>query len=546
VSPPRIKDAGDAAVLLEFEPTIDVHINARVIAVAAAVRRLQLAGVRDVVSTYRSVAVYFDPLMLDVSVLRAALERSAQAPPAYADGRLIEVPVVYGGVSGPDLESVAAFGRLGAGAVIERHAGVPYRAFMLGFLPGFAYLGPVDERIAAPRHAVPRLRVPVGAVGIAGQQTGVYPHTSPGGWQIVGRTPTRVFDPLRTPSALIRAGDTVRFVSVRADDLPPRVSSGESDGAGAPREPSGRAVTVVRAGLLTTIQDDGRWGHQSEGVPVSGALDRVSHRVANALVGNDPGAATLEVTVLGPTLRIEAAARVAVAGADLGFSVDGRALAANEAMECRPGAVLQSAGRRDGARAYVAFEGGVASSPVLGSQSTHTLAGLGGLEGRALRPGDRVPLGPVRGTRSARHVEVLSPVRRGGARVRVVRGPQDEFFPERALDLLQTTRFTITPQSDRMGYRLSGGRLPRLEGREMISDATFAGGVQVPPSGEPILLMSDRQTSGGYPQIATVISADLPVVGQLAPGDWLEFEQCSRDDALAALVAQEAALSVLW
>jgi antagonist of KipI len=133
----------------------------------------------------------------------------------------------------------------------------------------------------------------------------------------------------------------------------------------------------------------------------------------------------------------------------------------------------------------------------------------------------------------------------GGARVRVIPGPQLDDFPQKALDILQRARFTVTSQSDRMGYRLTGATIPRVEGREMISDATFAGALQVPPSGDPILLMSDRQTSGGYPQIATVITADLPVAGQLAPGDWIEFEICSRHQAMSALIAQEGAILAL-
>jgi len=268
--------------------------------------------------------------------------------------------------------------------------------------------------------------------------------------------------------------------------------------------------------------------------------------VANALVGNDTDAATLEVTIVGPEIRIEADALVAVAGADLGVQIDGEDVPVNRAVACRTGSVLRFGERRSGARAYVAFSGGIAVPSTLGSRATSAVCALGGLEGRAIAAGDRIPLrdvatdGPLRAIRVP-HVQVT-----GGARLRVLPGPQDEDFPEDALDLLQRTRFTVTPQSDRMGYRLRGGRIPRREGREMISDATFPGGVQIPPSGEPILLMADRQTAGGYPQIATVITADVPVAGQLAPGDWIEFQVCSRSEAMSALVAQEGMLRALW
>jgi antagonist of KipI len=266
----------------------------------------------------------------------------------------------------------------------------------------------------------------------------------------------------------------------------------------------------------------------------------MSHRTANRAVGNGPDAATLEATIAGPELRVEQSAWVAVAGADLQASVDGVAVQSGQPARCRSGSVIRFGERRSGARAYLAFDGGVDVPRVLGSRATHMGAGLGGVQGRALRAGDQLALGLPAGAGTARAVGAPVRAANGGVRLRVLSGPQDDFFPPAAFDLLEQTRFIVTPRSDRMGYRLSGASLPRTSGREMISDAAFTGGIQVPPSGEPILLMADRQTTGGYPQIATVITADLPAAGQLAPGDWVEFTRCSMDDALAALTAQEA------
>ncbi len=275
---------------------------------------------------------------------------------------------------------------------------------------------------------------------------------------------------------------------------------------------------------------------------MSGALDLGSHRLANALVGNSAAAATLEVTLVGPELRIDADTTVAVTGADLNATQDGHALSLDTPVQVRRGCVVRFGERRAGARAYVAFDGGVDVAPVLGSRATHALTGIGGLAGRPLAAGDRLPL--AAGTRrpARRRIDARRVTGHGGARVRVLPGPQDDFFPGDALDALQRSRFNVAPQSDRMGYRLVGARLPRIADREMISDATFPGAIQVPASGEPILLMADRQTTGGYPQIATVIAADLPLAAQLAPGDWIEFQVCSRADALTALVAQEGKL----
>ena len=543
---PRIREAGDAALLLELDAVVDADVNDRAIRIAALIRDARIPGVRDVISTYRSVGVFFDPLATDPSLVVQALRAAQHGLSTVPPSRAIEVPVVYGGDAGPDLEAVAARAGMSKQEVIDRHASATYRVFMLGFLPGFAYLGSVDPAIAAPRHATPRTRVPAGSVGIAGRQTGVYPRESPGGWQIIGRALIDVFDPARTPAALMQPGDHVRFVATPSSAaLVSAARARLSRRAAYTPEPQlhgVRQVTVIQAGMFTTVQDAGRWGHQGSGVPASGAMDPVSHRLANLLVGNPTGAAVLEATVIGPELRLDADAIVAVTGADLSVTLDGAPVPLNRAVPAAAGSVLRCGERRRGARAYIAFDGGVATPPVLGSRATHPLSELGGVDGRALKAGDQVPLHAA-GARVARRHTTMAPVPAGGARLRVLLGPQDDFFAPAAMDTLQRTRFTITAASDRMGYRLAGrARIERATDREMISDVTFPGGVQVPPSGDPILLMADRQTTGGYPQIATVITADLPLAGQLAPGDWVEFQLCTRAEAMAALVAQEARL----
>jgi antagonist of KipI len=536
--------AGDSALLLQLgDAAIDPDLNAQAIAVAATVRARAIAGVRDVVSTFRSVAVFFDPLCTDINAVTAALRDGIECAPARETGRPVDIPVVYGGEMGPDLANVAAFAGCTEDEVIRRHAGQEYRVYMLGFLPGFPYMARVDSTIAAPRHATPRLRIAAGSVAIAGEQTGIYPRESPGGWQIIGRTAAVLFDPEQTPPALLAPGDCVRFV-------PSSECGGSPVGFASailtrPAPLTTRSVTVLRPGLLTTIQDSGRWGHQSLGVPVAGPMDYVAHRVANVVAGNRGGAAALEATLLGPELRFEQDTCVAIAGADLGATLNGARMPLVAPVQCPKASVLRFDGRRSGTRAYIAFQGGLASDPVLGSQATHIVSSRGG---RSLKAGDRLPLGeaPAVDVPASRieHLRARS-MPTGGARLRVLPGPQAESFDQTALDHLQRTRFTISPRSDRMGYRLSGGRLaPSVRG-EMISDVTITGGLQVPPSGEPILLMVDRQTTGGYPQLAVVITADLPLAGQLGPGDWVEFELCRRAEAIAALIAAEGKLLAL-
>jgi antagonist of KipI len=352
-----------------------------------------------------------------------------------------------------------------------------------------------------------------------------------------------VFDPANDPAALFAPGDSVRFVPEYVGSAFRRTAEVRlKPDATSERRTHRRSITVLRPGLFTTVQDGGRWGHQASGVSVSGALDTSSHRLANALVGNDRDAATLEMTVAGPELRVDAQADVAVTGADLGATIDAAPLPLNAPVRCNPGTVLRFGGRRAGARAYLAFDGGITVPPTLGSRATHALTGLGGIEGRPLSAGDRIPVGERLHAPARRRPEIPHAMGRDGVRVRVLPGPQDNFFSDAAFETLQRSRFNVASQSDRMGFRLQGASIPRTPGREMISDVTFTGAIQVPPSGEPILLMADRQTTGGYPQIAIVITADLPLAAQLAPGDWIEFQVCSRAEAISALVAQEGKL----
>lgn len=304
----------------------------------------------------------------------------------------------------------------------------------------------------------------------------------------------------------------------------------------------------MRPGLLTTVQDLGRWGFQSLGVPVSGAMDTFSHRIANVLVGNDQSAATLEVTVAGPELVFSDERMVAIAGAMFDLSVDGRAVASTGAFVVPKGGVLRFAARVTGARAYLGVAGGIDVPLVLGSRSTYLPARLGGHGGRALAAGDHVPLGePADGRAMRRRVAPRSHTRApdGDRAVRVLAGPQADRFTDDALDRLQSGSYRVLPDSGRMACRLEGPVLRHARRAEVISDATPAGTLQVPPAGQPILLMADRQTTGGYAKVATVISADLPMVAQAAPGESLSFTVCSQAEALAALIAQERTLLAL-
>ena len=294
-------------------------------------------------------------------------------------------------------------------------------------------------------------------------------------------------------------------------------------------------ISITRPGMFTTVQDLGRWGFQSRGVPVSGALDWYSHRLANSLLGNDAAMATLEVTLVGPVLRFGADTRFAIAGAEFDLTLDDAMVNMNQTVEASSGAMLRFGQRRQGARAYVAVAGGVDVPRVLGSRSTHVLTRMGGHEGRALRTGDALKIGDRgkgRGLITARPLPFTS----SRARLRAI--PSDAgLFAQ-----ISSRPLRVSPRSDRMGYRLEDSAIADAPTGEMISTALPTGAIQVPPTGQPILLMNDHATTGGYAVAGTVITADLPLAGQLAPGDWVEFDACSLDAARAALREREAAL----
>ena len=211
---PRFVWLGDSCVSIQFGDTIDPAVNARCVAVAASIENRGLRGIRDVVPSYTAVTIHFDPRVIDRRGLSAELDSFAiaHAPVSNLSGKVVEVPVTYGGDAGPDLTAVAAFGRCSEADVVHLHASTSYHVYMMGFLPGFAYMGPVDARIAMPRLETPRLRVAAGSVGIAGAQTGIYPCDTPGGWRIIGRTSLKLFDAAREEAFLLKAGDRVRFV----------------------------------------------------------------------------------------------------------------------------------------------------------------------------------------------------------------------------------------------------------------------------------------------------------------------------------------------
>ncbi|MCM8736109.1 biotin-dependent carboxyltransferase family protein [Azospirillum sp. A1-3] len=306
-------------------------------------------------------------------------------------------------------------------------------------------------------------------------------------------------------------------------------------------------LTVVRQGLFATIQDLGRFGYQELGMPVAGALDPVALRLANALVGNPQGTAGLEIALLGPALRVDTpTVRIAAVGPlALTLEREGDApqpLAPHRSHTLRQGDVLRL-GAVDGASvAYLAVAGGFALAPVMGSLSTYVRAGIGPLGGRPLAEGDRLPL-VCDSAPDASDVELPQPPDYGAGPLRVMLGPQEDRFTEAAIDSFLSATYRVGKQADRMGLRLEGPALAHRGSADIPSDGLVTGSIQVPGNGQPILLLNDHQTAGGYAKIATVISADLPRAGRLRPGDSLSFQAVTVEEAEAIRRRQEQAIA---
>lgn len=302
------------------------------------------------------------------------------------------------------------------------------------------------------------------------------------------------------------------------------------------------ALVVERAGLLTTVQDGGRWGLQHLGVPVSGWMDDWSARLANRLVGNPDGEAVVEVTWLGPALRAEGDLTIAIAGAVFDVTIGGHRARTPLVGPLADGATIEFGERHLGARAYLAVRGGITTAPVLGSRATDIRSGLGGLDGHRLRNADRLPVGACVTDATAVRAVPPAPWLDASAHLRVLPAHADTAAARQRFVRLCDARYRLASASDRTGYRLTADRpLPEADAA-LVSQPVAAGTIQLPPGGSPLLLMADRQTTGGYDTIAVVASADLPLAGQLGPGDACAFAPCDWEQASSAWAERERAL----
>jgi antagonist of KipI len=323
-------------------------------------------------------------------------------------------------------------------------------------------------------------------------------------------------------------------------------------------------IKCLSSGLLSSIQDLGRYGYQKYGVIVSGVMDTLSHRLANILVGNDENAPTIEMTLLGSSIRFEEDVLISICGADLSATINGKAIHLHRPIYVKKGSVLSFGRCRVGCRAYLAVAGGFDVPSVMGSYSTYIRAGIGGYHGRALKAGDKLKIGkPSETAKSIMQTlsddyagkgfsetswsvaTELHATRKHQPVIRVMKGRQATWFSEKSFQMFLSESFEISPKSDRMGYRLVGPVLNVETSEDMLSEAVSFGTIQVPPDGQPIILLADRQTTGGYPKIGQVITADLPILAQLKPGEHLRFKEVTQHEALQFLLEFERNIQLL-
>ena len=536
VAPGVVRPVGDAAVLLATAGPREAA------GAAAALAELEVPGVLDAVAGLTSVLVTLEA-QADLEVVAGVLGRLEHHPPDVGRRPTIVIPTDF---DGPDLGEAAAAVGLRAADFVSLLCRSVLEVAMVGFSPGFAYLSglphPLDR---VPRRAVPRTAVPAGSVAVAGGFAGVYPQATPGGWQLVGRSSVTLFDPEVPPYALLSPGDTVRFEALDPVDRVARPPEGRSaEGVSHPPTrprlvvPAGLPVGFVvdQPGVFSTVQDAGRPGAAHFGVPAAGPADPLTHELANRLVGNEATAAAIEVTARGPVLEWRTPGFVAVVG-DAVVTLDGHEVATGRVIPVTAGQRLDVGRVRSGLRATVAVAGGVVVPAVLGSRATDTLSWVGP---GPLAAGDEVGIGPAPGAMGdhlGAGAPTSSPDTAGPRVLRVLAGPHPEWFPSDALAVLEGMRFVVEGASDRVGTRLrpaAGGRgVARLPG-ELDSQAMVTGAVQVPPSGEAVILGPDHAVIGGYPVLAVVIGADLGVLGQCRPGDEVQLRAVSATEARAA------------
>ena len=505
------------------------------LALLVSLKNQPIAGIEELVPAARTILISWRTSACNLADLVREISQRDVSARVQRGGTLIEIPVHY---NGEDLADVAALLGITSEEVIRRHTGSEYTVAFTGFAPGFAYLSGGHPSFNVPRRSTPRTRIPAGAVGLAGKFSGVYPQASPGGWQIIGVTPTAMWDLSRELPALLQPGYRVRFVNIAINSIAHCAESilatGQKflkipPGHETRSEAGGTALEILSPGLQTLFQDLGRHGQAGQGVSASGAMDQAALKTANRLVGNTSDRACLETASGGLHLRSRGDTVVAVTGADAPLTVTSANGQQWHAARYLPlalteGDTLSIGQPQAGLRSYLAVRGGFAVAPVLGSCSTDMLAHVGP---PPLVAGDVLAIQPVlQGAVVGQPEEPPTdlPTAHDVVTLDVVLGPRTDWFTPESLERLRNQLWQVTPQSNRIGLRLAGElALARAVMDELPSEGTAWGAIQVPPSGQPVLFLADHPLTGGYPVIGCVASYHLNRAGQIPVNAWVRF-----------------------
>ncbi len=484
-------------------------------------------GIEEMVPAARTLMIRFSPHLTDCRALTAHLKTRDISGRTQASGTLVEIPVDY---TGEDLEEVARLTGLTPEEVIRRHTESEYTMAFAGFAPGFGYLIGGDPALHVARRQTPRTKIPAGAVALAGAFSGVYPQASPGGWQIIGVTPLKMWDIDRTPPALLHPGCRVRFYDLAKRPLAAASTPINTASRPAPCADTTRPELLIKtAPMPAFLQDLGRFGQTGQGVSGSGALDKNALRTANKIVGNPAGTACLEITMGGLVFSSNTRTVIAVTGAPCPISItDSNGCCVNAQsyapLSLEPGDSVTLHRPKTGTRSYLAVRGGFDVEPVLGSLATDTLAQVGPkpvIAGSTLAIGKVSPLSSVSLDESPRQD---LPTANDIVVLDVILGPRTDWFTETGLQRLTEQEWHVTPQSNRVGIRLAGELpLERKDNAELPSEGTATGAIQVPHNGQPVLFLADHPLTGGYPVIGTVAEYHLDLAGQIPVNARIRF-----------------------
>ncbi len=570
-SPPHVTPLGDQAVTLSWPEVVDADLPAVLLSARRAIEAAEMVGLRAVVPGFETLSVHYDPRLWRVEDVSSWVREACALAPAVSlnDAPLVEIPVCYDPEFGLDLGDVVAHCRLTIDKMIALHSGAEYTVRMIGFAPGFPYLAGLPRELHMPRLATPRVKVPRGTVAIGGGQTGIYSVESPGGWRLIGRTPVELFDASRERPSLLAAGDRVKFRAISREEfeVPSTSTAGLfKKGTGTRRQElelttdrtrprasplfeQQATVLVLRGGAGMTVQERRRWNWLASGVAVSGAIDSAAQRLANLLVANQADDAVLEVTLAFGELEFLRDALIAVTGGDLvrrlmeiHYHWVGRwPFVRGRGWRLVPPALV--AGRTWRSR------GGLIRRKCWGAGVRMCGRKWGACRGELLAAGDELPVGEP----SELAVRVMQRLACDAAQwfvplegldsigeptIRFLRGAQFEWLTTASQLALVTEPFQILPASDRTGLRLRGPSLTFQTQRELASTGVAVGTVQLPASGDPIVLLNDGPPTGGYAQVAHVIGADLPKLAQVRPGEAVRLKEVTMAEVEELRVSQ--------